>query len=266
MRGSAHAEFVGKDAVKLCIQMKQTSGSEDQFLEHLRHDDLGFVQEAFKGTRGLNDAGQVIYEDASKLSYRPAPPPISHQRFIALAEAWVATGGMENKGGDDCGCVLPGAYQIEVHRQSKSQKLGTVSDVTYQAIVMPGDDGELEGTGTYRGEVTSWLAACPGKPEPTTRPVSGKLTATASVGDLFSKKMMTFMLTTTDWPLIADGPPAETAEEKEEYKTTGSVGKLALELKGPATSHVDTSKGSLLETPCTGEFRNMVETFVTKME
>lgn len=159
-----------------------------------------------------------------------------------------------------------GAYQIQLHRHSKSEKLGTVSDVTYEALLKPGSDGELEGTGTYTGKVVTWLAACPGNPEPKTHPVSGKLTATASVGDLLSKKVMTFMLTTTDWPLVADGPPAETAEEKEEAKTTGSVGNFALELKGRATSHVDTTTGSLLETPCTGGFQNIVETTVEELK
>jgi hypothetical protein len=159
-----------------------------------------------------------------------------------------------------------GGYQIQLHRHSKSEKLGTVSDVTYEARLLPGSNGELEGTGTYTGKVVTWLVACPGNPEPKTYPVSGKLTATASVGDLLSKKVMTFMLTTSDWPLVADGPPAESAEEKEEAKTTGSVGNFALELQGRATSHADTSTGSLLETPCTGGFRSIVETTVEELK
>jgi hypothetical protein len=46
-------------------------------------------------------------------------------------------------------------------------------------------------------------------------------------------------------------------------ETTGSVGNpLGLSLRGPVTTYVDTSSGSLLQTDCTGKFENTVETNV----
>jgi hypothetical protein len=155
------------------------------------------------------------------------------------------------------------SFAIRIHRKSVSEKLGTVSDVSYNANLTPNEDGGLNGTGTYSGTIVTWQSACPGDPKKKTHPVSGSLKANGNVVSLGSKSLLMYMLETTDWPLIADGPPAETAEEKEEFKTTGSVGNpLGLTLKGPVTTKVDKSTGSMLETDCTGGFENTVETTV----
>jgi hypothetical protein len=155
------------------------------------------------------------------------------------------------------------SFAIRIHRKSVSEKLGTVSDVSYNANLTPNEDGELNGSGTYSGTIVTWQSACPGDPKKKTHPVSGSLKANGNVVSFGSKSLLMYMLETTDWPLIADGPPAETAEEREEFKTTGSVGNpLGLTLQGPITTHVNKSKGSLLETDCTGGFENTVETTV----
>jgi hypothetical protein len=155
------------------------------------------------------------------------------------------------------------SFAIRIHRKSVSEKLGTVSDVSYHANLTPNEDGGLNGTGTYSGKIVTWQSACPGDPQRKTHPVSGSLKANGNVVSLGSKSLLMYMLETTDWPLMADGPPAETAEEKEEFKTTGSVGNpLGLTLKGPVTTKVDKSTGSMLETDCTGGFENTVETTV----
>jgi hypothetical protein len=155
------------------------------------------------------------------------------------------------------------SFAIRIHRKSVSEKLGTVSDVSYNANLTPNEGGELNGAGTYSGTIVTWQSACPGDPKRKTHPVSGSLKANGNVVSLGSKSLLMYMLETTDWPLMADGPPAETAEEKEEFKTTGSVGNpLGLTLKGPVTTKVDKSTGSMLETDCTGGFQNTVETTV----
>jgi hypothetical protein len=155
------------------------------------------------------------------------------------------------------------SFAIRIHRKSVSEKLGTVSDVSYNAHLTPDKVGELNGVGTYSGTIVTWQSACPGDPQRKTHPVSGSLKANGNVVSLGSKSLLMYMLETTDWPLMADGPPAETAEEKEEFKTTGSVGNpLGLTLKGPVTTKVDKSTGSMLETDCTGGFENTVETTV----
>jgi hypothetical protein len=155
------------------------------------------------------------------------------------------------------------SFAIRIHRKSVSEKLGTVSDVSYHANLTPNEDGGLNGTGTYSGKVVTWQSACPGDPKPKTHAVAGSLKANGNVVSFGSKSLIMYMLETTDWPLMADGPPAETAEEREEFKTTGSVGNpLGLTLKGPVTTKVDKSTGSMLETDCTGGFENTVETTV----
>jgi len=155
------------------------------------------------------------------------------------------------------------SFAIRIHRKSVSEKLGTVSDVSYNANLTPNEDGQQNGSGTYSGTIVTWQSACPGDPKKKTHPVSGSLKANGNVVSLGSKSLLMYMLETTDWPLMADGPPAETAEEKEEFKTTGSIGNpLGLTLKGPVTTKVDKSTGSMLETDCTGGFENTVETTV----
>jgi hypothetical protein len=155
------------------------------------------------------------------------------------------------------------SFAIRIHRKSVSEKLGTVSDVSYNANLTPNEDGQLNGSGTYSGTIVTWQSACPGDPKKKTHPVSGGLKANGNVVSLGSKSLLMYMLETTDWPLMADGPPAETAEEREEFKTTGSVGNpLGLTLQGPVTTHVNKSTGSMLETDCTGGFVNTVETTV----
>ena len=104
--------FVGKNSVQLCKQMKREFGGElQEFFDHLDHDFLGFIQEAFRGTRGLDDNGQATYLNETGRDLLPVPesekPPVSHEAFVAQGKAWLEAMGYHGegtKGGITCGC------------------------------------------------------------------------------------------------------------------------------------------------------------------
>jgi hypothetical protein len=113
--------FVGKDAVQLCKQMKSQFGGElQEFINHLDHDELGFIQEAFRGTRGLDDNGQATYLNETGKEFRHESPPTSPEAFVTQGKAWLEAmdyHGAGTRGGLTCGCephhyVLKGSADI----------------------------------------------------------------------------------------------------------------------------------------------------------
>ncbi len=77
--------LVGRETLQLCRQFRanpgtmnlKTAAGRAAFLEHLRTDHL--IVNAFVGNRGIADES-------------PQPPPLTHQRFIALARHWLEDG------------------------------------------------------------------------------------------------------------------------------------------------------------------------------
>ncbi len=157
------------------------------------------------------------------------------------------------------------SYQVKMQVRQEAEKLGTTYDVTYEAKLEPGPDGELQGSGSYRGTELSWKVACSDvdqDPNAETHPVSGKLKATGSAVDMGGSTMLMFSLETQDFP-----PPAGWSGEVDpETKGRGTVGNLGLSLTGPVTSKTVKGEGDLMgfssETPCTGKFSNTQETTV----
>ncbi|MGH7527619.1 MAG: hypothetical protein ACREMX_13050 [Gemmatimonadales bacterium] len=157
------------------------------------------------------------------------------------------------------------SYQVRMHVQQKAKKLGTTFDVTYDARLEPGRDGELQGSGTYQGKELSWTVACSDlhpDPEKKERLVSGKLRASGSAVDMGGSTMLMFTLETLDFP----PPLGWSGEGDEEVKGRGTIGNLGLTLTGDTTTKTVTGEGDLMgfssETPCTGKFSNTQETTV----
>ena len=100
--------FVRKDSVQLCRQMHNEFPALGSFVEHLEKDDLLFIQEAFRGTRGLDENGQATYLNETGKEFKPEPPPVLQEAFVAQGQAWVEAMGPgaaeEGKGGYTCGC------------------------------------------------------------------------------------------------------------------------------------------------------------------
>jgi hypothetical protein len=116
--------FKGKDSVRLCRQMKGTMDNADRFMGHISKDAtllVPFIQESFKGTRGLTPEGQHYYQTETNKKYETEEekPPISHATFIAQAQAWVDAMGGKFHGDRDCGCV-PHHYILSIDMKSNS--------------------------------------------------------------------------------------------------------------------------------------------------
>ena len=102
----------------LCRSMKG-AGTPARFIDHIVRDCGGspFIETAFIGKRGLNEAGETIYEAELKKKLIAAPPPGSHALFVQLARAWVAAQGGKFVGDLDCGCEIAEfgeLYQLDV--------------------------------------------------------------------------------------------------------------------------------------------------------
>jgi hypothetical protein len=148
--------FVGKDSVQLCKQMKREFGGElQQFLDHLDHDELGFIQEAFRGTRGLDDNGQATYLNETGRDLLPVPenekPPISHEAFVSQGKAWLEAIGYHGegtKGGLTCGCephhyILKGDVDIATLDATQNPWLKGHAD--WQIPIEFNDDSSFSG-------------------------------------------------------------------------------------------------------------------------
>jgi len=123
--------FTGKDAVQLCRQMKRTLPDGSAFIAHITEDRgrTPFIQTAFAGTRALNNLGQQMYERRTGKEYRPEPPPITHDAFIAQAEAWIDAMGGKFQGDPDCGCV-PHHYSLSIDMESQGFTAGSLASHT----------------------------------------------------------------------------------------------------------------------------------------
>jgi hypothetical protein len=157
------------------------------------------------------------------------------------------------------------SYQVQMGVRQSAEKLGTTFDVTYQARLESGPDGELQGSGSYSGKELTWKVACSDlhtDPQAKERSVSGKLKASGSAMDMGSGTVLMFTLETLDFP----PPLGWSGEVDEEVKGRGTVGNLGLTLTGPVTTKTVTGEGDLMgfssETPCTGKFSNTQETTV----
>lgn len=111
--------FTNKSEEQLCLQMKDQSGSPEDFMYHIARDrdSTQFIAEAFKGTRALNENGQAAYENATGKDYKPEAPHITHATLIAQAQAWVnAVGKKYWKDPEDCGCA-PHKYKAKINQR-----------------------------------------------------------------------------------------------------------------------------------------------------
>jgi hypothetical protein len=98
--------FLDKDPTTLCIQIKRAIHDADHFLGHLKNDNgaTNFAGTAFLGTRGL-DADQYLDKD-SPTYVAPAPPSITHDAVMQMAQNWLAAMGGKFQGDETCGCEL----------------------------------------------------------------------------------------------------------------------------------------------------------------
>jgi hypothetical protein len=105
--------FVGKDAPKLCRQIKRINGTAEGFLGHLEDDNGGnsFVRTAFVGNRGLNPEW---YKE-----FPPQRPSLDHDALMRLGEDWVEAMGGTFKGDESCGCEVRLRLNIEHHIASR---------------------------------------------------------------------------------------------------------------------------------------------------
>jgi hypothetical protein len=187
---------------------------------------------------------------------RPPVPSTSADRTDTLPGA-VGEGGAARGGG--------AGYDVVMRVRQQAEKLGPTFDVTYDARLAPGPDGELQGSGTYKGFELSWTVACSDlHPNPETKKhlVSGKLNASGSAVDMGSGTVLMFTLETLDFP----PPHGWSGEGDEQTRGRGTVGNLGVTLTGPVTTDTVKSEGGLMgfssETPCTGKFSNTQETTV----
>jgi hypothetical protein len=109
--------WTDKKDEQICSSMKQQFSSA-QFLAHIDHDEgqPPFIEMAYRGLRGLNDAGQTVYEADIKPKLLPDPPPGDHPTLNGLAQAWVDAQGGRFFDPDDCGCVA--GKELDIHFRS----------------------------------------------------------------------------------------------------------------------------------------------------
>lgn len=137
-----------RKAATICGQMKRAFRTAQPFVNHIKENKevVDFNGTAFKGTRGLNDAGQVL---AFTQPYRPEPPSISQSEMGRRAQAWVDAMGGKFKGDLRCGCE-PLHFAVQVYYISKFEYGGIAQVATMGPVNIPitfHDDGSYEGTG-----------------------------------------------------------------------------------------------------------------------
>jgi hypothetical protein len=110
-------DFTGKDSTALCKLLKSKEDLGKNLVDHFDHDRGGvqFIEEAFKGTRGLNAEGQADVGDV------PLPiRGITHKEFTQLGKDWLAAlGSGDGRIGfhdGDCGCVQH-HYALKIHSE-----------------------------------------------------------------------------------------------------------------------------------------------------
>ncbi len=154
--------FIGKDAPTLCKQQKQRFGGNGaDFVNHVANDadpNNPFVQEGFKGTRGLNDVGQSLATGP----YPDPPKGVTHDQLIQMAKNWLKATGGGWKGGVECGCVPHHfALRLEEQTEVRSTQQGTAITLRtggqVQVPITFKDDGSFTGSGQYTRIISETL-------------------------------------------------------------------------------------------------------------
>lgn len=246
----------------------------DAFLGWLREvqltgaSDQDFAAEHERGRRSLTIGLRNAYSSALA-QCRRAPGPVAAARLAGWAHRSYLFGWSEDDplfptfDEDFRQCQSGKVFRITVRSSQRSERLGTLSDITYRAIISGGDD-ELTGTGTYAGFVVSMPNATPDgtsgrctlQGTPRRFSIGGQLDASGSMLDLSAlggSSGLTYILATTDWPLkpiflSPDDAFARTAEEREGVKGSGTVARLnPLPLTGTVTeaTQTETSDGGV---------------------
>ena len=98
--------FADKDPTTLCIQIKTRIFDAEHFLGHLKNDNGGtnFAGTAFLGTRGLDEDRYLDKDGPTYVA--PAPPSITHDAVLQMAQNWVAAMGGKFQGDATCGCEI----------------------------------------------------------------------------------------------------------------------------------------------------------------
>jgi len=143
--------FLGKDTKTLCEQMKSAFFVPSAFLGHMKNDNGSdaFVETAFLGTRGLNEAGQAL---AFGKKYEPQQPTkVTAAELNAQANAWIAAMGGKFQGDDRCGCepvkqAIRVFYTANLSMGAMFQELAVMGPVDLPITFH--DDHTFEGEGT----------------------------------------------------------------------------------------------------------------------
>lgn len=114
--------FKDQTAVHICKNQKDVFGTKRAntgppgFARHIQFDVRGvkFIDDAFKGDRGLNDVGQALA--TGPLLDRPNG--VTHAHLDMLAFQWADALGSKFKGDEECGCVPPHHYAFQIVRNS----------------------------------------------------------------------------------------------------------------------------------------------------
>lgn len=229
---SENIAFAGRSASQICQQIKRKM-SPAALAIHVLQSPL--VLAGFEGRRGHNNLS-------------PKPPPMTAADFQKQIAAWTAIvrarskaddwqGGMES----DCGCVVDGkGYRITDHERTESAKQGLGRDITYAADVIVDSNGEdYVGTGTYYGTVVTQKLNCHNSMpiNRTVQQVSGMLDATASDASFGSNRMVSYTLTTRDWPvsLTIFGMGQPSASDLDAAHKMGGTMQMLRKLTGPRT-------------------------------
>ncbi len=128
----ASSAFHGETDAEHCEHFQQTMLAEE-FVRHISDDDLGFIPVAFQGTRGLNDYGKSIFEEASGRTF--VREPVGHgsfSTFEANAHGWAEALRMKFRKIGSCGCK-PVKYRLIVRHGAVIDE--TISDAEVDYVV-----------------------------------------------------------------------------------------------------------------------------------
>lgn len=148
--------FNGKNDTELCKLLKLTLASGDQVIDHFTRDRglPPFIEVAFQGTRGLDDAGQALVDH-----YHPEPIQDATQgQLISWGRQWLdelgsGDGPIGGDSGSDCGCV-PHHYALQVHSRATIDMQGIHYDAGFASdplVPIIFDEGER----TFHSETTT---------------------------------------------------------------------------------------------------------------
>jgi hypothetical protein len=136
--------FVGKDARQLCMQLKKFNPVPKFLVGHLDNDNgkgPPFTMTAFKGDRALNDMAKDMVEEETHRRFFNQPPPISHDEFVARAQAWVDAMGDGYVVPPDCGCKPSGSAWVgtlKARFELRTTELGVyteTADATIRLVI-----------------------------------------------------------------------------------------------------------------------------------